>query len=44
MALDSFSTLKSAIADWMFDRPDLATNAGTFISLCESDMNRLLQI
>lgn len=43
MALESYADLKSSIVDWMFDRPDLATFAGDFITLCEADLNRVVR-
>lgn len=43
MALASYSDLKSSIQSWMYDRSDLATVIGDFISLCEGDINRVLR-
>lgn len=43
MALSSYSDLKSSIQSWMFDRSDLATDAGDFIALCEAELNHVLR-
>lgn len=43
MAITSYSTLKTAIADWL-DRDDLSSQIDTFIDLCESQIYRELRI
>lgn len=43
MALQNLGDLKSSIADWMFDRQDLATVAGDFVTLCQAELNRVLR-
>lgn len=43
MAITSYSTLKTAIADWL-DRDDLATQTDTFIDLMEAQIYRRLRI
>lgn len=43
MALSSYADLKASIQAWMFDRGDLATEAGDFIALCEAELNRVLR-
>lgn len=43
MALSSYGDLKASIQSWMFDRTDLAPQAGDFISLCEAELNRILR-
>lgn len=43
MTIASYSDLKSSISSWMYDRSDLATVAGDFITLCEGDINRVLR-
>lgn len=44
MSLDSYSSLKSAIADWLHGRTDLATTVDDFIDLAEAEMNRVLRV
>ena len=43
MSLDTYSNLKTEIADWLH-RADLTTKIDTFIDLCEADMNRKLRV
>lgn len=43
MAIQTLGDLKSSIADWMFDRQDLATVAADFVTLCQADLNRVLR-
>jgi hypothetical protein len=43
MALDTFSGLKTSVADWL-DRTDLTTNIPDFITLAESRISRDLRI
>lgn len=42
MAIDSFSTLQTAIGDWL-NRADLTSVIPSFISLAEAEMNRSLR-
>lgn len=44
MALDSYSSLKSSIADWMQGRTDLAPTVDDFIDLAEAEFNRVLRV
>lgn len=43
MSLDSYDNLKTEIADYL-DRDDLTSNIPTFITLCETRLNRRLRI
>lgn len=43
MAITNYSTLKTAIADWL-DRDDLTSQIDTFIDLCEAQIYRRLRI
>lgn len=43
MSIDSYSDLRVAIQQWMFDRSDLATFCADFIALCEADINLVLR-
>ncbi|BCH22462.1 phage adaptor protein [Mesorhizobium sp. L-8-3] len=43
MAIQTLGDLKASIADWMFDRQDLAAVAGDFVTLCQADLNRVLR-
>lgn len=43
MSLDTFTNLKTEIAEWM-DKSNLTAKIPTFISLCEADMFRRLRI
>lgn len=43
MAINSFVTLKTAVANWL-DRDDLAARIPEFIALCEARFNRTLRI
>lgn len=44
MSLDSYSSLKSSITDWLQGRTDLATVVDDFIDLAEAEMNRVLRV
>lgn len=44
MSLDTYSSLKSAITDWLQGRTDLATNVDDFIDLAEADFNRIIRV
>lgn len=41
MALATYDDIKGGVANWLFDRPDLAPMAPDFVTLFESDMNRI---
>ena len=43
MAINSYSTLQTAVANWL-DRDDLAARIPEFISLCEARFNRTLRL
>ena len=43
MALDSYSNLKTSIADWL-NRDDLTNVIPDLITLCEADLNRRLRV
>lgn len=43
MAIQNLGDLKAEILSWMFDRQDLATQNGSFVTLCEADLNRVLR-
>ena len=43
MAINSYSTLQTAVANWL-DRDDLTASIPEFISLCEARFNRTLRI
>ena len=43
MAINSYSTLQTAVANWL-DRDDLAARIPEFISLCEARFNRSLRL
>jgi len=44
MALDSYSSLKSSLQDWLQGRTDLATVSEDCIALAEADFNRTLRV
>lgn len=44
MALDSYSSLKSSITDWLQGRTDLVTVVDDFIDLSEAEFNRVLRV
>lgn len=44
MSLNTFSSLKSAITDWMQGRTDILGNTEDFITLAESEFNRVLRV
>ena len=43
MAINTYGTLKTAVANWL-DRDDLTDRIPEFISLCEATFNRVLRI
>lgn len=43
MAIGTYDDLVASITNWMFDRPDLATVCGDFITLTEGEINRVLR-
>lgn len=44
MALDTYSSLKSSVTDWLQGRTDLAPQVDDFIDLAEAEMNRVLRV
>ena len=44
MALDSYSSLKSSIADWLQGRTDILTTVDDFIDLAEAEFNRVMRV
>jgi hypothetical protein len=44
MSLDTYTSLKSSITDWLQGRTDLAAVVDDFIDLAEAEMNRVLRV
>jgi len=42
MAIDTYTTLQTAIANWLGGRTDLTSRIPEFITLCEAKLNRIL--